>query len=60
MFKLNSPKNTRYNQILLAVAILFPVLVLLLWQFASTHGLVKASLVPPPLTIGGRLFDGIV
>ncbi len=51
MFKLNSPKNTKYNQILLAIAILFPILVLLLWQFASTHGLVKASLVPPPLTI---------
>ena len=36
---------------LLCIAIVFPILVLLFWQYASTHGLLKASLVPAPLTI---------
>ena len=51
MFNLNSKNSARQNKILLWIAIVFPVLVILLWQFASTHGLVKASLVPAPLTI---------
>ena len=51
MFNLNSKNSARQNKTLLWIAIVFPVLVILLWQFASTHGLVKASLVPAPLTI---------
>lgn len=52
MFKLKNQNSTRQNRILLLIAVVFPILVLLFWQYASTHGLVKASLVPAPLTIG--------
>ena len=51
MFKLKTQNNAGQNKILPVIAVAFPVLVILFWQYASTHGLVKASLVPAPLTI---------
>ena len=51
MFNLKTQNSARQNKILPVIAIVFPVLVILFWQYASTHGLVKASLVPAPLTI---------
>ena len=51
MFNLKTQNSARQNKILPVIAIVFPVLVILIWQYASTHGLVKASLVPAPLTI---------
>lgn len=51
MFNLKSPNKAGKSRMLLAVAVIFPILVLLFWQYASTHGLVKAALVPAPLTI---------
>lgn len=49
MFDLKSKKGTGTK--LLTIAIVFPVIVLILWQYASTHEILKASLVPAPLTI---------
>lgn len=51
MFKFNSRGSDKEKKPLLIIAIVFPILVLLFWQFASTHGLIKASLVPAPMTI---------
>lgn len=51
MFKLRSKNSAGERRILLCIAVIFPILVLILWQFASSNGLVKASLVPAPLTI---------
>ena len=51
MFKLKTQNNAGQNKILPVIAVAFPVLVILFWQYASTHGLVKASLVPAPITI---------
>ena len=51
MFNRKSKNSGGERKILLCIAIIFPILVLLLWQYASTNGLLKASLVPAPLTI---------
>ena len=51
MFNQNKHNDPKKKRVLLLIAIVFPILVLLLWQYASTHGLLKASLVPAPLTI---------
>ena len=51
MFNRKSKNSGGERKILLCMAIIFPILVLLFWQYASTNGLLKASLVPAPLTI---------
>lgn len=51
MLDIQHKNSVRRKRFLQAIAIVFPILVLLLWQYASSNGLVKASLVPAPLTI---------
>lgn len=51
MFNQKNQNDPKKKRVLLLISIVFPILVLLFWQYASTHGLVKASLVPAPLTI---------
>ncbi|HJC46864.1 MAG TPA: ABC transporter permease [Candidatus Lachnoclostridium pullistercoris] len=51
MFNNKSKNSAGERTKLVCIAIVFPILVLLFWQYASTHGLLKASLVPAPLTI---------
>ncbi|NLI52716.1 MAG: ABC transporter permease [Clostridiales bacterium] len=51
LFNFNNKNGTRKKWSNIAIAIVFPILVLVLWQYASTHGWLKPSLVPAPLTI---------
>ena len=51
MFDLQKKNNLKQKRIRIIIAICFPSLVLLFWQYASTVGLIKASLVPAPLNI---------
>lgn len=51
MFDISNKNSTRKKTINTIIAIVFPILVLLFWQYASTTGFVKAALVPAPLTI---------
>ncbi len=51
MFNRRSNNGPGQKRLLLGIAIVFPILVLILWQYAFSNGLVKASLVPAPLTI---------
>lgn len=51
MFDFQNKNNLRIKRINQVIAIVFPILVILFWQYASSSGLVKASLVPAPLTI---------
>lgn len=51
MFDIKNKNNARQKKINWVIAIVFPVVVLLLWQYASSNGILKASLIPAPLTI---------
>lgn len=51
MFDMQNKGNARKKLFNRLIAIVFPIIVLLLWQYASSSGILKASLVPAPLTI---------
>ncbi len=59
MFDLQNKNSVRQKRINRIIAIVFPILVILFWQYASTTGLVKASLVPAPLTIARTFLTNV-
>lgn len=59
MFRLSNRGSAREKKTLFIIGIAFPILIILFWQYASTHGLVKASLVPAPLTIAKTFFSHV-